>query len=1449
MKLEKFTFNLSNCIAKTAGTLALLLISVFSYQANAQCTLGCNNRVQISLDGDCDVLVTPSMILEGEDTMNCDYVVEVLGPNDVPIPGSPRVTKANINQTLKVRVWLDDGSGNLTNSCWGTIYVEDKQPPVIDCFTIPDTVSCYYAGIFLPPLAFDNCDGPVDVDVISDQITDLDCSFDISAERRILYQATDAQGNVSQICERFIRYRRIPLDSLVFPPNYDDIDQPHFEACELDPLGPGYLGQWDLDDDGYPDPWVDVNGNGILDSFLVNGVWVQETEGGVPTTTDGFPIFPNTSYCEINATFHDKKIDICENSFKVLRTWTALDWCTSEIRDTFQILKVLDTRPPGVTAIPETTIEAEPYDCEADWIVPHPIIIQGTECASTTYTVDYLLADNNGNAPVNGLYITTNVKRVPADPNLPFQYYVIEDLPLGRTWVRWTVTDDCGNTTVIRSEVNVVDKIPPIPVCDEFTVVTLTTSGYAKIFAETFDDGSHDNCTEVGFDVRRMTNDVCDDDNDGNTTEADDYGPYVKFCCEDAHGDEIMVQLRVWDDADGDGVFGSSGDNWNTCMVSVTVQDKIDPVIVCPPDITIDCGEDLSDLSIFGTVREDKADREEIPQLPFFIEWEGTLIDGYAADNCSVTVTEDPDYDLDQCNVGEIYRTFTATDGNGRTSTCTQIITVINQNPYNGPINPDNDGIQDFNEWPEDYYTDQGCIDLDTDPENLPPPYGYPNLDDDECSQLAITYEDQVFSFVDGVCFKILRKWTVIDWCQFDVGQAGTAPSNYDGYWHWVQILKINNTIDPIIANRDNITRCIYGPGCEGYVELTNSATDECTPEDELRWRYEIDLFNDGSINATGNTNDASDTYEVGTHKIEWVVEDHCGNEDRVTYLFDVLDCKNPTPYCISDITTVVMPSSGTVEIWAKDFDRGSTDNCTIQDNLLFTFAQAVPVLSLVGEEHYFKGNGVLATLGEYNAGLAQKWIPAHFNDDDVWCPGTAGMQFDCDDEGPVDLDITVHDESFNNDFCTVTIHIQVNEGCEDEGIGSLVSGQVTTSASHSVENVMVSLEDMSTSNMAYFQTQKDGMFSFDEMALNRDYKIAAERNDEYTNGVSTLDIVLIQRHILGIQALDDPYKVIAADINDSKSVTASDIIQLRKLILGIYNELPDNNSWRFVDATQDFYEIDQPWDFNESILLKDVVAPNNNNNFIGVKIGDVNGTATANARELNTGTRSNITTVMSTEDLRFNGGTTIEVPFSAKDFNDVLGYQFTLDLNSDVLEFVAVESGILNVNENNLGLTQSQEGLITMSWNDVDVPQVSEGDVLFTLTLRARTNGTLSNNLSMNSVVTTAEAYNSNLEVTDLNLEFTEQLGKEVVLMQNRPNPFTETTTITFVLPEDGPATLTVYDISGRLLKKVNGNFNAGNNNIELRAEELESTGVLYYQLESGAYKATKKMILINNK
>lgn len=1452
MKLENYTLNISNNITRAVSMFTLLFLTVFSSSLSGQCTLGCNNRVQVSLSADCMVAITPAMILEGEDTLNCAYTVEVLGPNDIPIPGSPVVTSDHVGMELKVRVTLTVTG----NSCWGYIFIEDKQPPIIDCPTVADTVSCYFNGFLIPPTATDNCDGLAFVEVVSDEIVDLDCTELYSAERTIIYQATDSYGNKSPFCVRTVIYRRIPLDSILFPMNHDDLELPILECSDADPLiGSG----WDLNDNYYPDPWVDLNENGQFD--------MGESESGIPTTTDGFPIFPNTSYCEINAAFSDKVIDICENSFKVLRNWTILDWCTSEVRDSFQIVKVLDSEDP-IISCPEDnlTVYADPYDCDADWIVPAPIVIY--DCSSTTYTVDYLLADNNGAPPLNGLYIDDNVIEI-KDGQGNFLYYIIRDLPVGRTWVRYTVTDACDNSERCFTEVDVIDNVPPIPVCDEFTVVTLTTNGYAKVYAESFDDGSHDNCTPVGFDVRRMDRDVCDDDNDNNTTEADDYGPYVKFCCPDPGADpDIMVQLRVWDDANGDGIFGSKipiygdneeiigywEDNFNTCMVVITVQDKIDPIIVCPPDLTVECGlhfdpEDLA--ATFGDVVID-----DLTPDPFFIEdeflhdYSGPLVNGYATDNCTVEVEEDSDVDLNQCNVGVITRIFTATDGGGRTSICVQTIRIVNYEPFDfGSIDPPNDITLD------------GCLDVSTDPEDLPAGFDYPDYTDDECSQLAATYEDQVFTFVDGVCFKILRKWTVIDWCQYDHDLS--YDENRRAFWYYTQEIKIIDDEDPDITDKGDKSVCSFELDCEGFIDLANSAED-CTPEEDLNWSYEIDLFNDDEGDLiTGNSNDASGTYPVGIHKITWTVEDMCGNQSTEMNLFIILDCKKPTPYCLSEITTVVMPSSGSIEIWAKDFDRGSTDNCS--EEICFSFNNILPSFTYKDYGHYFDENGIVlnsngkraffdadntpdpssqnavadaGVIARYMNGEIQLWIPSRWS---------SAMVFTCEDVGNHDLDITAIDEAKNTDFCSVTINIQDNADCTDGGqTASLVSGNVRTSTNAAVEDVMVSLENMENNNMSYFLTLNDGAYGFSEIAMNKDYMVAAEKNDGYLNGVSTLDIVLIQRHILGIQQLGDPYKVVAADINNSKSVSASDLIQLRKLILGIYSELPNNASWRFIDAAQDFGDIEAPWDFSEQILLKDLSEPNNNNNFIGVKVGDVNGTAKVNARDINTGTRSAEVTNFILTDKNFRNGEMIDVEFRSDDINNILGYQMTLQLDAGALEFSDIREGAINMTLDNLGLTHTSEGLITVSWNDIVSPEVDDNEVLFTLSLRAKTNGSLSNSIAINSSMTTAEAYTSDLSATDINLEFAEEISGGVVLMQNRPNPFSESTIVSFVLPQEAQTTLSVYDISGRLLKKVASIFPAGRNNIDISAEELNASGVLYYQLETGSFKSTKKMILI---
>ncbi|MBK6497191.1 MAG: hypothetical protein IPG00_03100 [Saprospiraceae bacterium] len=99
----------------------------------------------------------------------------------------------------------------------------------------------------------------------------------------------------------------------------------------------------------------------------------------------------------------------------------------------------------------------------------------------------------------------------------------------------------------------------------------------------------------------------------------------------------------------------------------------------------------------------------------------------------------------------------------------------------------------------------------------------------------------------------------------------------------------------------------------------------------------------------------------------------------------------------------------------------------------------------------------------------------------------------------------------------------------------------------------------------------------------------------------------MIQRHILGIKALDSPYKLIAADANNSKSISAADIVELRKLILGLSSKLSNNTSWRFVDATFKFNEPASPWPFAEFLKYESLESNMMASDFIAVKVGDVN--------------------------------------------------------------------------------------------------------------------------------------------------------------------------------------------------------------------------------------------------
>ena len=141
---------------------------------------------------------------------------------------------------------------------------------------------------------------------------------------------------------------------------------------------------------------------------------------------------------------------------------------------------------------------------------------------------------------------------------------------------------------------------------------------------------------------------------------------------------------------------------------------------------------------------------------------------------------------------------------------------------------------------------------------------------------------------------------------------------------------------------------------------------------------------------------------------------------------------------------------------------------------------------------------------------------------------------------------------------------------------------------------------------------------------------------------------------------------------------------------------------------------------------------------------------------------------------------------------------------------------------------------------------------VLFSLELTAKANVQLSEVLQLSSQYTAAEAYNDAVETLELDLEFKGELGSDIpqtfALYQNQPNPFADNTMISFNLPEASEATLTVFDMAGRVLLNQRGDFAAGFNQISIDKSNINHTGLMYYTLQTDQNKATKKMIVLAN-
>ena len=138
-------------------------------------------------------------------------------------------------------------------------------------------------------------------------------------------------------------------------------------------------------------------------------------------------------------------------------------------------------------------------------------------------------------------------------------------------------------------------------------------------------------------------------------------------------------------------------------------------------------------------------------------------------------------------------------------------------------------------------------------------------------------------------------------------------------------------------------------------------------------------------------------------------------------------------------------------------------------------------------------------------------------------------------------------------------------------------------------------------------QTAADGTYSF-TVDAGRNFTITPNwtNNNSSISGITTLDILSIRKHILGLLSLDSPYKLLAADVNGSRSITSLDVSRIRKVILGLTNAFPAG-LWRWVPSDYVFPDPSNPWDAPASRSYANLVTNIAGQDFLAIDLGDVN--------------------------------------------------------------------------------------------------------------------------------------------------------------------------------------------------------------------------------------------------
>ncbi len=557
-----------------------------------------------------------------------------------------------------------------------------------------------------------------------------------------------------------------------------------------------------------------------------------------------------------------------------------------------------------------------------------------------------------------------------------------------------------------------------------------------------------------------------------------------------------------------------------------------------------------------------------------------------------------------------------------------------------------------------------------------------------------------------------------------------------------------------------------------------------------------------------------------GVHKIQWIFSDGGGGEVICEQNWTIKDCKKPTIVCLNGLSANIMPTQQ-IDLWATDFLQYAEDNYSASSNIKIAIV---------------KSSQSTGSFPVDSAGLPVKKVI-----------------FTCAELGLQPVELWAMDEAGNVDYCETYVIVQ-------DGLGNC-------SGSPHVVNICSKLwcNDAVISNMQYdFQGTTPGIppttiflpvsnacgyFSSNAFPLAGNFTITPYKDDDPLNGVTLLDLVAISKHILGLEPLST-YAMIAADANKSNSITTFDIVELKKLLLGIYSELPNNTSWRFVDGDFVFFNPANPFQmvFPESSTLVNIQSDTLEFSFVAVKIGDVDCSAIPGFQGEVPQERS-VQRILTIPDATLLAGETLDLPIRTSEDSDWLALQIGLRFDPQSLVIEAITPGNLPEMEAS-SFAFFQTGLVNIAWFQPIAQSIAAAENIATIRVRALQAVHLKDAISLHtggSEGLIASGYDGQENNFGLQLEFqdAQQPSQEPTgIFAPQPNPSKANVTIPVRLAQTENVRLELTDVHGRILYNVQKNLERGTQLLDIPADVFRGAGMYGWRVRAGATVASGTIV-----